>query len=305
MSPKQHYRVRVPATSANLGCGFDCAALALNLYLDTEASLRNDKEITVRYSGPTSNLIPQDASNLIAKVIQGRLKQQGESQGFDLAIENQIPIGVGLGSSAAAIVAGLVLSSRLTGVDINEGELVRQAVDHEGHPDNIAAAWFGGFVLAASHGGHILTRSVSIPQDLQLILVIPDITSPTKEARQILPKSLTLADAVHNLQRAMMLAGEFFSRKPQLENFLFDDRWHQSYRAGLVPNLKDALAFRHPDLAGVCLSGAGSSVLAFARARHKEIAKQLADCFIKNNIKTDTRILTADNQGTRGWLKES
>ena len=104
---------------------------------------------------------------------------------------------------------------------------------------------------------------------------------------------------------ATALAAEFFSGKPQLESFLFDDRWHQPYRARLVPGLDDALALRHPDLAGVCLSGAGSSVLAFTRARTEEIAKRLAACFEKLDIRTDTRILAADNRGARGWLSEA
>ena len=305
MRSGRRLRVRVPATSANLGCGFDCVALALSLYLDTEISPRNDKKITVRYSGPTPDRVPQDGSNLIAQVIQDELTRQGKSQGFDLTIENQIPIGVGLGSSAAAIVAGLALSSRLAGREIEESELVRRAVEREGHPDNVAAAWHGGFVLAVSREGGIFTRSVPIPENLQLVLVIPDRVLPTEEARRILPEKLTRADAVHNLQRATALAAEFFSGKPQLESFLFDDRWHQPYRARLVPGLDDALALRHPDLAGVCLSGAGSSVLAFTRARTEEIAKRLAACFEKLDIRTDTRILAADNRGARGWLSEA
>ncbi|MEE8256823.1 MAG: homoserine kinase, partial [Acidobacteriota bacterium] len=230
MRTGRRLRVRVPATSANLGCGFDCAALALSLYLDTEISPRNDKKITVRYSGPTPDRVPQDGSKLIAQVIQDELTRQGKSQGFDLTIENQIPIGVGLGSSASAIVAGLALSSRLAGREIEESELVRRAVAREGHPDNVAAAWHGGFVLAVSREEGIFTRSVPIPENLQLVLVIPDRVLPTEEARRILPDKLTRADAVHNLQRATALAAEFFSGKPQLESFLFDDRWHQPYR---------------------------------------------------------------------------
>ena len=304
MRAERRLRVRVPATSANLGCGFDCAALALSLHLDTEISPRNDNKIAVRYSGPTPDRVPRDSSNLIAQVIRDELTRQGKSQGFDLKIENQIPIGVGLGSSAAAIVAGLALGSRLAGQDIEEGELLLRAVEREGHPDNVAAAWHGGFVLAVPHDGGIFTRSVPVPENLQLALVIPDQVLPTEEARGILPESFSRADAVHNLQRATALAAQFFSGEPRLESFLFDDRWHQPYRARLVPGLEEALALRHADLAGVCLSGAGSSVLAFTRARTEEIAKRLAACFEKQDIKTDTRILTADNRGARGWLSE-
>ncbi len=305
MTAASRLSVRVPATSANLGCAFDCAALALSLYLDTEMIPRMDDAIRVRYSGPTPERVAPDSTNLIARVVRAQLAQQGKARGFDLSIRNEIPIGVGLGSSAAAIVAGLVLAEKLLDTPPTATRLIRQAAEWEGHPDNVAAAWHGGFVLAVAHANGIFTASVPAPENLQLVLVVPDRVLPTDQTRRILPANLSRDDAVHNLQRAAALTAQFFAGTLQLENFLFDDRWHQPYRRRLIPGLEQALALRHPELMGVCLSGAGSSVLAFVRAQPAEIGKRLAGCFAKEGIKAETFILAADNRGARGWLGEA
>ena len=297
-------RVRVPATSANLGCAFDCAALALSLYLDTEIIPRADDSIYVRYSGSTPERVAQNATNLIARVVCEQLAQQGKARGFELSIRNEIPIGVGLGSSAAAIIAGLVLAEKLLDTSPDQIRLIRQATEWEGHPDNVAAAWHGGFALALTHTNGIYAASVPVPKDLKLVLVVPDRALPTEETRRILPLNFSRDEAVHNLQRAAVLTAQFFSGTLQLERFQFDDRWHQPYRARMIPGLEEALALSHPALMGVCLSGAGSSVLAFVRTQPEEIGKRLATCFEKKGIKAETFILAADNRGAKGWLEK-
>ena len=309
MTAARRFTVRVPATSANLGCAFDCAALALGLYLDTTLTTRVDEDkdedstVTVRYSGPTAERVRQDERNLIARVIKDRLAEKGNRQGFDLNIKSEIPIGVGLGSSAAAIVTGLALAAKVLNEAPNEAAILKQATAREGHPDNVAAAWHGGFVLAVTDDNEVSTSVAPVPEDLKLVLVVPDFQLPTEETRRSLPASYSRQDAVHNLQRATALAAQFFSGKPQLEGFLFDDRWHQPYRARLVPGLEAALAFRHPSLLGICLSGAGSSVLAFARERSDEIGRAITACFENNDIKTQTFFLAPDNRGAKGWLE--
>ncbi len=308
MTAARSFTLRVPATSANLGCAFDCAALALGLYLDTTLTTRvgedENSTVTVRYSGPTAERVRQDERNLIARVIKDRLAEKGNRQGFDLDIQSEIPIGVGLGSSAAAIVTGLALAAKVLHEAPNEAAILKQATEREGHPDNVAAAWHGGFVLAVTDANEVSTSVAPVPEDLKLVLVVPDFQLPTEETRRSLPASYSRQDAVHNLQRATALAAQFFSGKPQLEDFLFDDRWHQPFRARLVPGLEAALAFRHPALLGICLSGAGSSVLAFASERAEEIGRAIAACFENNDIKTQTFFLAPDNRGAKGWLEE-
>jgi homoserine kinase len=297
----QRISVRVPATSANLGCAFDCAALALGLYLDIHVTPRNDREITVQYRGETPDRIPTDETNLIARTIRQTLKNWNKAKGFDLEIDNQIPVGVGLGSSAAAIVGALAACHWLADTTLFDEQLISLAARLEGHPDNVAAAWHGGFTVSVQHGEHVLAYSCPVPDTLKLVLVIPDYAVPTEKARSVLPPQYYRADAVHNLQRAVALAAQLFSGKADFHRAFFDDRWHQPYRAPLIPGLQDALELRHPDLLGICLSGAGPGVLAFARANAAEIGEAIRQLLAAHSITSQPHVLAADNLGAKGW----
>jgi homoserine kinase len=172
--------VRVPATSANLGCLFDCGALALGLYLDAVVKCRDHGGITVKYHGETPERVGCDESNLIARTIRETLEQWGVKRGFDLEIANRIPVGVGLGSSAAAIVAGLSASRWLADHNLFDEEIISLATGREGHPDNVAAAWEGGFTLAAQAGDQVTAASCPVPDTLQFALVVPNYAVPTE-----------------------------------------------------------------------------------------------------------------------------
>jgi homoserine kinase len=131
--------------------------------------------------------------------------------------------------------------------------------------------------------------------------VVPDYALPTKQARQVLPAQLSRADAVHNLQRAAVLTAQLFSGKADFHRSWFDDRWHQPCRTPLVPGLKAALELKHPDLMGICLSGAGPSILAFARANCGTVGKLIKDTLAREEVRSEVHVLTADNQGAKGW----
>ncbi len=293
--------VRVPATSANLGCLFDCAALALSLYLDIRVVPREGGLVTVRYRGATPERVPTDASNLIARTLRETLRDWSKSWGFDLEIENQIPVGVGLGSSAAAIVGALVAAHRLAAVPITDAALVSVSARLEGHPDNVAAAWHGGFTVATEQDGRVLAYSCPVPESFELVVVVPDYALPTEKARAVLPRQVSHSDAVHNVQRAAVLAAQLFSGKGELLPSFFDDRLHQPYRASLVPGLSDVLKFTHPDLAGLCLSGAGPSLLALARQGSKKIGEAIRSILATRGIGSHSFILAPDNRGAKGW----
>ncbi|MFB3921447.1 MAG: homoserine kinase [Terriglobia bacterium] len=297
----QRITVRVPATSANLGCAFDCAALALALYVDIHVIPRSDKAISVRYSGVTSERVPIDETNLIARTIRQTLESWNKHKGFDLEIENQIPIGVGLGSSAAAIVGALAACHWLADTTLFDEQLIALATKIEGHPDNAAAAWHGGFTISVQSGARVLSYTCPVPDTLKLVLVIPDYAIPTDKARQVLPAQYSRADAVHNLQRAVALAAQLFSGKADFHRAFFDDRWHQPHRAPLIPGLDDVLSFSHPELLGICLSGAGPSVLAFVRGSAEEIGEAIRSKLAEHNIQSQPHILAADNLGAKGW----
>jgi homoserine kinase len=293
--------VRVPATSANLGCAFDCAALALSLYLDVHVLPRADEEITVAYRGVNPERVSTDESNLIARTMREMLASWNKHKGFDLEIDNQIPIGCGLGSSAAAIVGAITACHWLADMTLFDEQLVSLASKLEGHPDNVAAAWHGGFTVSLDAGGRVLAYTCPVPDNIKLVLVVPEYALPTEKAREVLPKEYSRADAVHNLQRAVALAAQMFSGKADLHPSFFDDRWHQPQRAPLIAGFAEVLEFAHPDLAGICLSGAGPSILAFVRGAAQEIGEAIRSKLAEHNIQSQPHILAADNLGAKGW----
>jgi len=297
----ERFCVRVPATCANLGCLFDCAALALSLHLDLHVNPRNDRSVCLQYAGVTPERVAANSSNLVARVMVETLESWGKNRGFDVEIHNQIPVAVGLGSSAAAIVGALVACHWLVGRPLFDEELVTLASSREGHPDNAAAAWHGGFTVAVSEGERVIACSCPIPTDLQLVLVVPNYALATKEARAVLPDQYSRADAIHNLQRAAALAAQFFSGKTGFRAEFFEDRWHQPYRAPLVPGLAEVLSIRHPDVLGICLSGAGPSILAFVRANPTTVGELIRQTLAQHGIEAQPYILTADNRGAKGW----
>jgi homoserine kinase len=294
--------VRVPATAANLGCLFDCGAIALSLYLDVRVTPRVDDEIVVHYRGVNADRVRVGADNLIARTMRETLGGWGKTHGFELDIENQIPVGAGVGSSAAAIVGALAASHRLADLPLFDEEIVSLATLREGHPDNVAAAWHGGFTVAVESEGRVLSYSCPMPEPLGLVLVVPDYALSTEEARKVLPAKYSRADAVHNLQRAAVLTAQLFSGKAELHRCFFDDRWHQPFRSHLVPGLPEVLALNHPDLLGVCLSGAGPSLLAFTRRDTAAIGELIQNTLAEKQVKAQIYLVAADDRGAKGWI---
>jgi homoserine kinase len=297
----ERFCVRVPATCANLGCLFDCAALALSLHLDLHVNVRSDGNVSLHYTGVNPDRVAGGSNNLVARVMEETLESWGKKRGFDIEIHNQIPVGVGLGSSAAAIVGALVACHWLVGRPLFDEELVTFASLREGHPDNVAAAWHGGFTVAVNEGERVIAYSCPVPTDLQLVLVVPNYALATKEARAVLPNQYSRADAIHNLQRATVLAAQFFSGKADFHAEFFEDRWHQPYRAPMVPGLVEVLSTRHPDVLGICLSGAGPSILAFVRANAATVGELIRQTLTQHGVEAQPYFLAADNLGAKGW----
>jgi homoserine kinase len=294
------FSVVVPASSANVGCAFDCAAIALNLYLRASATL-SKSGFEVTYRGANADQIPRDASNLILKAMQSAASIVHASlPAVQLDVQNDIPLGVGLGSSAAAIVAGVLLGGKLSGNELSFADALRVAAEIEGHPDNVAAALHGGFVLAATpqDAASVLVAKANVSQALDFVAVIPDIPLPTENARAVLPAQYSRRDVVANLQRTALLAANFFSGG-ELSPELFRDALHQPYRSLLVPGIAECLAFRHAGLAGVFLSGAGSAVMAIVRHSSREIGDALVGEFQRKGTAARSLELKADNSGAK------
>jgi homoserine kinase len=299
-APGDGFFAVVPASSANVGCAFDCAAIALGLYLRVSAAPA-ESGWALSYTGANADQVPLDKSNLLVKAMERTAAAGGAPlPSIRLDVQNEIPLGVGLGSSAAAIVAGILLANELCGSKLSPADVLRLAAEIEGHPDNVAAALHGGFVVAAAPQGaaNVLVSKAEVSAALDFVAVIPEVPLPTEKARAALPAQYSRADVVANLQRTALLAARFFSGG-ELSPELFRDALHQPYRSPLVPGIAECLAFRHPGLAGVFLSGAGSAVMAIARHSSAEIGAALVREFQGKGTRARAVVLKADNRGAR------
>jgi homoserine kinase len=293
-----------PASSANLGCAFDCAALALNLRMRASATLRAEDGFAVTYRGPHAERVPCDDSNLVAQGISRYARDHGiEISGAEIEIVSEIPVGVGLGSSAAATVCGLFLGAALIGAEPDRDEILRVAAEIESHPDNATAAVHGGLTFAAVEpgSGRVIFARTALPTALKILAIVPNTPTLTREARAVLPRDYSRTDAVHNLQRASLLAA-FCCSGASVDNIepeLFRDTWHQPFRAPAVPGLVECLAVRHTDLLGVCMSGSGSAAIAFVRANEEKIAALLSAPFIAHGAAPEVLALEPELEGAR------
>jgi homoserine kinase len=256
-------RVRVPASSANLGPGFDTLGLALEIHLDCRAQSSESLRITAR--GRDVEHIPTDETNLIWRTACKVAALHGrEMPAISLDIDNQIPLGKGLGSSAAALVAGVAIADGLLDLDCDEHRILDEAARLEGHPDNVAACVLGS-VTTATIGSDGITRAVRLemPPQFCLAVVCPDFELPTEKMRAVLPDCYSAADVVFNLQRATLLVAALATGNRDAFPAALEDRLHQPYRAAHVPGMAEILKLREPGLLGCALSGAGPAMLVF------------------------------------------
>lgn len=249
---------RVPATAANLGPGFDCFGLALDLR--NEVALDTEAEPVVAWEGEGARELPVDGTDLVSRAIAHAARAGGvPAPTFALHGTNRIPLERGLGSSAAASVAGIALADRLLGLELGREEMLELAGEIEGHPDNAAAAIAGGLTLVFGGGVIRLDPHAS----LRPVVLVPDaIRLPTRDARQALPDTVSRGDAVFNLAHAAA-AVVALTAEPRLLAQAIDDRLHQSVRLGLVPQVRDVFERLRSEGVPVCVSGAGPSLLAF------------------------------------------
>lgn len=298
-------KVRVPASTSNLGPGFDCFGLALKLYLTVSATAVPDAAEPCRATttGAKENeSLPRNAINLIYRAMSFAAEREGLSlPPVELEAHNEIPLASGLGSSAAAIVAGIKLTALLTGKSLSDQTILNYATEFEGHPDNVAASLFGGFVANCNCGdGTVSSVKLNWPAHVRVLAVSPHSQLPTRVARAALPRTVSRADAVHNLQRTALFVAAIAQQRYDILWEAMRDRLHQPYRESLVPGLKEALALpRVPGLLGIALSGAGPSVVAFVDANEDEIGARIARCFRNPRIELTSRTLEVDNDGCR------
>ena len=299
------FEVRVPASTSNLGAGFDCFGLALRLYLDVRATVSDDASVPCVVSSEGEGgggELPRTGDNLIYRAMRFAAEREGLSlPPVRLAARSEIPLGRGLGSSAAAIVAGLKLAASLCGHELKDETLLRYATELEGHADNVAASLRGGWVTTCvKDDGGVLAVKRRWPSGIKVVVVSPEVSLETARARAALPARVERADAVYNLQRAALFGAALDAGDDDLVWEAMRDRLHQPHRRGLVPGLAAALDTpRQKGLVGLALSGAGPSVVALARGRFEEIGAAVAEGFRRAGVAATARVLEVDEEGLR------
>lgn len=277
-------KIRVPATSANLGPGFDCLGLALNLW--NEVTFEPSDKLTYHVTGEGADKLNKGTKNLLTKAF-ALVHETCERpvQAVQICAHNEILMSSGLGSSAAAIVSGLLGANEMLGRPLNENELLKLANEMEGHPDNVAPALFGGLVSSILCGEEIISRRYEVPE-FTIVIVKPSVDWPTRVARAVLPKSVSRADAVYNIGRATLVVDALRCGDLELLQKVMDDRIHQPYRlkhiAGGMSAYKAAKRF-----GAAALSGAGPSIIAFVQKEKAERTKtEIMWAFEERGIKT-------------------
>ncbi|HEX7786570.1 MAG TPA: homoserine kinase [Methylomirabilota bacterium] len=258
-------RVRVPATSANLGPGFDALGLALALH--NEVIVEPAADVSVSIEGEGRGRLDASAKNLVARAVALAHEVAGRPfAGARLRCVNRIPLSRGLGSSAAAWVGGLLAANALMGEPLDREALLTVAARAEGHPDNVAAALLGGLTVCCADGLRITAVSLPAPRQIRWVVLLPDREASTDEARAVLPETLPRADAVFNVQRVSLLLAALTLGRTDLLEAAMHDRLHQPYRERLFPWMESvATAGRRAGALGCVLSGAGPSMLAAVR----------------------------------------
>lgn len=287
--------VKVPATSANMGPGFDCLGVALDLY--------NCFEIEETASGleiTGCEALYSNESNLIYTSMQKCFEVLNyQPKGLKINIKSNIPIARGLGSSAACIVGGVTAANELASGNLTKAQLLEIANAIEGHPDNVSPALMGGMTIAVQDKGKVYFENVKIADNLRFCALIPEFTLSTSEARAALPNALTYGDAIFNISRATLLVTALTNGSYDLIKYACEDALHQPYRSKLIPGYDDIMdKIKDLDCLGVFLSGAGPTIMAIIKSTDKYFMPDMQNFLDSVKDKWTLKELHIDNLGT-------
>jgi homoserine kinase len=300
--------VEVPASSANIGAGFDCLGVALALVNRVEVEVRgwSRGQIELTVDGEGRDELTEDRDNRFVRGLEAAMGaargELPEGVGWRIEMRNDIPLARGLGSSAAATVAGVVAANALLGEPLDTATQLRIAAGIEGHPDNAAAALLGGFVVASQNGEGIEAIRMDAARDLRAVLFIPERRLPTDAMRKALPTTIPLDDAVANLGAVGLGVAGLAAGRTDVLSRLTIDRLHESYRAVVYPELpRMVAAAREAGAIGACLSGAGSTILAFADSMAQISRVEAAFVAVAADSDLDGRVVVVEprNAGAR------
>jgi len=297
-------RVRVPATSANLGAGFDTLGMALSLYnvfCVTERLPRGEFRSDVIGEGARD--LTDAGENMVVRSYLAACERWGVAGGgFEVCSHNVIPLCRGLGSSAGAVVAGVLIADALNGVGADDTELLRVMTQIEGHPDNVAPCYLGGMTVSAWDGEELrYVRLPSLPSDMHVVVAVPDVQVRTSDARKALPETVGFEDAVFNLGRAALLTAAWAAGKWELLSWGMADRLHQQYRAKLFPGGEEVMerVAAIPSCLGVAISGSGPSIIALVKGRPRKVAETMCHTFSEHGVDSLFFVLEGNADGAR------
>ncbi|HUI77632.1 MAG TPA: homoserine kinase [Bryobacteraceae bacterium] len=291
------FTVRVPASSANLGPGFDALGLALGVYLTCR--FRASQKLRICASGRDTERISVGPDNFIWQTaVAVAASHRTEMPPIELEIHNEIPLGKGMGSSAAALTAGVVIADRLLGLNWKPLRVLDEAARLEGHPDNVAACILGSIVASAiDSGGVARAVRLDLPRNFGVGIVVPDYDLPTSKARSVLPTCYSKEDAVFNIQRAALLVAALATGSIAAFPTALEDRFHQPYRIPLVPGLDEVLKLRAPGLLGCALSGAGPSIVVFFERGYESVCDLVRQIFRLNGRDSEVLVTNIAENG--------
>ncbi|MHB8918548.1 MAG: homoserine kinase [Desulfocucumaceae bacterium] len=293
-------RVQVPATTANLGPGFDCLGMALQLYNSVEMT-ETGTGLHIEIHGEGNQDIPRDENNMVFQAARKVFKQAGlKPTGLRIKLSNNIPVARGLGSSTAAIVGGMIAANIISGNKLDNKDIINLAYSMEGHPDNVAAAVLGGIVVAVPADGEVRCIKIPPPKQLQAAISIPDFTLPTRTSREVLPQQVPINDAAFNLGRVALLVSALYTGDINQFGVAMEDRLHQPYRTNLVPGMKKVFAAaRLAGAKGITLSGSGPTIIAYSDGNMDLVARVMKDTFRQNGVKAKSMVLGISPVGAR------
>lgn len=293
-------RVKVPASIANIGSGFDALGLAISWHNIVE--VERSHRLRIEVYGEGEGELPKDESNICYRAFASACQLVGEkTPHITMRLHNFIPIARGLGSSAAARVGGILAGITLLQRELKTGDVLTLAAMLEGHTDNVAAALLGGFVISGwKVDSGVFAMRLPIKEAPQLVVLIPSCRIPTELARSVLPNSIPLSDAVFNLSRACLTVGALVCGELEQLREALMDRLHQPYRQKLMPWMNDVMkAASDAGALGACLSGAGSAMVAFVTGNADAVSEAMLKALQRHGVDGYTKIVQVDGEGAQ------
>ncbi len=295
----------VPATTANIGSGFDVLGLALSLHNEAffePTENGSSVAITITAEGEGLTEMPFNEKNVVQQAMQHTADSIGQPlPGGKLHLVNRIPFARGLGSSSAAIVCGVGLANLYFGNPLTRADMLSLAAEIEGHPDNVAPALLGGFVISMMDDRGVRSEKVLVSSDWQAVVAIPDFELLTEKARAVLPHEYSRSDAVHNVSAVSFLLAAFFQKDPAYLELGLEDRIHVPYRLPLIPGASEVLAnAKEAGAFGATISGSGPTMIAFtSRDQAEQVGEAMKKGFVSAGVASRIEILDFDSVGLK------